>query len=89
MRNPVLFDTPQVFEQTEFDDRLEAENALLFLVDTGAVISSYCSLGLIHASATAFLKSWCDHKSFFHSVLKIDVQVDHICISNHNTYQPK
>ena len=82
MRNPVFFATPQVFEQPESDDRLEPENALLFLVDTGAGNSSSCSLGLIYASATAFLKSWCDNKSFFYSFLKIGVQVDHLCISN-------
>ena len=89
MRDPVLFATPQVFEQPESDDRIEPENALLFLVETGSGNSSSCSLGLIHASTTAFLKSWCDNKSFFKSVLNIDVQVDHICISNHNTDRPK
>ena len=65
MRNPVLFATPQVFEQPESDERLEPENNFLFLVDAGAGNSSSFSLGLIHTSETAFLKSWCDNKSFF------------------------
>ena len=89
MHDPVLFATPQVFEQPESDDRLEPENEFFFLVDTGEGNYSSCYLGLIHASATAFLKSWCDNKYVFNSVLKIDVQVDHICISNHNTNRPK
>ena len=60
-----------------------------FLLTRGAGNSSYFSLGLIYASATAFLKSWCNNKYFFYSVLNIDMQVDHICISNHNTDRPK
>ena len=89
MRDTVFFATPQVFEQPESDDRLEPENSFLFIVDTEEGNSSSCSFGLIHVSATDFLKSCCDNKSFFYSVLKIDVQVDHICISNYNTDQPK
>ena len=65
MNGPVFFATPRVFEQPESDDRLEPENDFLFLVDTGEDDSSSCSLRLIHASATSFLKSWCDNKSFF------------------------
>ena len=65
MHDPVFFATPQVFEQPESDDRLDSENDFLFLVYTGAGNYSSWSLGLIHASATAFLKSWCDSKSFF------------------------
>ena len=65
MHDPVFFDTTQVFEQPESDDRLEPENDFLFIVETGAGNSSYSSLGLIHASATAFLKSWCNNKYIF------------------------
>ena len=88
MRDPIFFANPQVFEQLESDDKLEPKNAFLFLVDTGAGNSLYCSRGLIHASETAFLKSWCNNK-FFNSILKIDVQVYHICVINHNTDRPK
>ena len=65
MRDPVFFANPQVFEQPDSDDRLEPENDFLFRVDAGAGDSSSCSIELIHASATDFLKSWCDNKSFF------------------------
>ena len=89
MPDPVFFATLQVFEQPESDDRLEPKNDFLFLVYTGAGNSSSLYLGLIHASATDFLKSWCDNNLFIYSVLNIDVQVDQICISNHNTDQTK
>ena len=62
MHNPIFFATQQVFEQPDSDDRLEPENAFLFLVDTGVGNYSSCSLGLIHASATDFLKTGCDNK---------------------------
>ena len=65
MHDSVLFANPQVFEQPESDVRLEPENDFLVLVETGAGNSLSCLLGLIHASATAFLKSWCDNKYIF------------------------
>ena len=62
MRDPVLFATPQVFEQPESDDRLGPEKEFFFLVDTGEGNYSSFYLGLIHAIATDILKSWCDNK---------------------------